>query len=207
MKNFFRKILIVLSILVISGFLLFLFRENILRGFGNFLIVADSPVRVDAAFVLSGVADERSRKAAELYELDYFPRIVTTGEVKSGDAAILGKDLDGAALTAIALEKLGVDRGSITELHRGTGTFEEAEAILGFAKAQGFKRIIIITSKFHTRRTRSVFKKRFAGQDIEVFVAGAEPLSYQIETWWEYEGSLVFVFDEYVKSIYYTLRY
>ena len=52
-------------------------------------------------------------------------------------------------------------------------TFDEAEDALVLGKREKWKRIIIVTDEFHTRRAHLAFQKVFDGSEIEVQVAGA----------------------------------
>ena len=53
-----------------------------------------------------------------------------------------------------------------------TSTFDEAADALAMASKEGWKRIILVTDEFHTRRSLLAFKKVFEGSEIEVQVAG-----------------------------------
>ena len=202
-----RKYLILLAIPIIVGILLYLFRIQLLQFVGNFLIKEDTTVKVDAAYILSGNNLERSMEAAELWKMGYFPAVYPMGANINGNLEIIGQELADAQLIQLSLIQLGVAPEQITIIEEGTSTLEESEAILGNAKARGYKRIMIITSKFHTRRTRGVFRKKFEQAGINVFIKGANPIHYELDRWWEAEEGLIFVNNEYVKLLYYALMY
>ena len=117
--------------------------------------------------------------------------------------------LNDALVGQKALWDEGVDSAAVQPLQRGTSTFEESEEILGYSVAEGYRSIIVVSSKFHTRRIRSVFKDKFKAEGIDVVVIGANPApdTYTIDEWWLDEQGLIFVNNEYVKSVYYWLRY
>lgn len=207
MKKLFRRLLILASVIVISFLLIFLFRTPILKGIGNLLVDEDHPVLVDAAFVLSGSANERAIKATECYKAGFAPKLVATGSQISGSLLAAGLELKDADLMKKALIDQGVDSTDIRLLREGTSTFEESEEILGYATLQGYTRIMIITSKFHTNRVKKVFTSKLKKAGISVVVVGAEPVNYEISSWWRSEEGLIFVNNEYVKSIYYWLKY
>jgi len=42
--------------------------------------------------------------------------------------------------------------------HQADSTLEEAEALIPFVREKGYRSIILVTSKFHTRRSRMIFQ-------------------------------------------------
>lgn len=206
MKKFFRRLtrFLIVSILLIG--ILYLTRIPILRGIGNFLIREDTSQKVEAAFILSGSVIERSKEALKVYRMDS-PLLICTGESISPDLEAFGYIRTDAELTRDALLRQGVDSLDIKILKQGTSTWEESEEILGYAFAQGYKRIMVISSKFHTRRIASVFKKKFREKEIEVVVRGADPINYDTNSWWQEEEGMIFVTNEYLKLLYYAWKY
>lgn len=185
----------------------YLLRYPILRGFGNFLIKEDPINQVDATFVLSGGVYERNKEAVNIYSSGNTPLIITTGGMESQVLKAAGMRMTDAELGRRALVDLGVPDSVIRTIKRGTSTFEESEEILGYSKSSGYNRIIVVSSMFHTRRVKWVFKKKFKDSGIDVLVKGATPENYDIQEWWEYEEALIFVNNEYVKLLYYLLKY
>ena len=185
---------------------LFLLRHPILRGMGNYLAKTDSPTKVDAAFVLSGASEERTKRALEMYP-EFAPLLFTTGEIVSQDLTALGLSYTGAEVMRDALLAEGADSLDVGIIKKGTSTYEESEEILGFALARGFKRVMIVSSIHHTRRIHGVFTHKFREAGIEVVIIGAEPLTYSPRTWWHHEDGLIMVTNEYLKLLYYWWRY
>ena len=206
MKKFIKRLLITVGIFMLLTLVLYLARVPILRGVGNFLVSEDVSQQVDAAFILSGGTKERTRIVPEIYPL-YAPVLITMGENKSRDLAVMGINISDAELSQNALLQLGIDSANIKVFRQGTSTYEESEEILGYSTAKGYKRVMIITSQFHTKRVQKVFADKFRKADIEVIVKGAPPLSYDLDFWWESEEGLIFVFNEYAKLIYYAWKY
>jgi len=207
MKSFFKKLLWFLLITSILIAILFLLRFRILRAAGNFLIKEDKLEKVDATFVLGAHAFDRAKEAAHIYNQKKTPKIVTSGGVYSEDFKIHHKKISLAEIAQQALLNRGVDTAAIHVINRGTSTFEESEIILGYASQQGYKKIAVVSSAFHTRRVGNVFHKKFKKEGIKVIVRGAEPTKYSTDAWWEEEEGLIFVNNEYVKLIYYMLKY
>jgi len=185
---------------------LYFLRKPIMRGMANLLEKTDPPVQVDAAFVLSGAAQERTLKAIELYP-EFTPEIITTGEMVSQALQALGHHYTGSEVMRDALFAGGVDSSAVSILPKGTSTFEESEEILGYAVGSGFKRIMIVSSLHHTRRIHNVFTRKFREAGIEVNIQGAMPIEYDPQQWWLSEEGLIFVTNEYLKLLYYWWRY
>ena len=220
-----QKVLVYFSILMVVFLLGFLFRHNILLGIAQLLIKEDShvlideekesyllaqeenPRKVDAIFVLGGASGERAPLAAKLFHKGYAEMIITTGEQVPTVLEVLDTALTEAQLTRQALLNANVDSQAIITLNQGTSTYEEAEIILGYAEASNYKRIILVSSKFHTRRVQGVFRKKFEAAGIKVFILGADPLRYEISNWWNSEEALIFVNNEYIKHLYYAWKY
>ncbi len=173
----------------------------------HLLSTGENPRKVDAVFVLGGASAERAPKAAELFHKGYTDVVVATGEYVPSILQVLDTALTEAQLTRQALWNADVDSQAIITLNQGTSTQEEAEIILGYALASNFKRIILVSSKFHTRRMQGVFRRKFEAEGIKVFILGAEPLRYEIDSWWNSEEALIFVNNEYIKQLYYAWKY
>lgn len=202
-----QKVLVYFSVLMVLFLLGFLFRHNILLGVAHLLIKEDTPIKVDAIFVLAGAPDERAPKAAELFHQGYAPIVVATGERVPPLLEVLDTVLTEAQLTGQALLNEEVDSDAVKLIQRGTSTFEESELILGYAQQNNFKRIILVSSKFHTSRMQRVFRKKFENQGITLLIVGAEPRRYEISNWWNNEEALIFVNNEYLKHLYYLWKY
>ena len=206
MKKFIKRLLIFTAVILLLAFGLYLARKPILRGVGNFLISEDVSEEVDAAFILSGGARERTRIANDIYPL-YTPLIITMGKNESNDLAAMGIKMKDAEIARKAILDLGIDSANVRMIPQGTSTYEEAQEILGYSNAEGFKRIMVVSSAFHTRRVRNVFDKGFREAGIEVVIKGVPPLEYDTDSWWNNESGMIFVFNEYAKLLYYSWKY
>ncbi len=195
-----------LGILLAALLVLFLLRQPILRGIGGFLVNTDVPEQVDAAFVLSGAAKERTDKALGLYPV-FVEQLITTGGMVSQSLQALGYAYTDSEVMREALLAAGVDTMAVAVISRGTSTYEESEEILGYALSKGYRRIMIVSSLHHTRRISLVFREKFRKSGIEVNLQGAEPAEYNADVWWQDEDGMIFVFNEYAKLVYYLWKY
>ena len=170
------------------------------------MIVEDISQEVEAGFILSGSVMERTNEAMKTYQIES-PLFVCMGSTVSADLEAYGQIRTDADLCRDALLRQGADSSAVRVMKRGMSTFEESEEILGYSVAQGFKRIMIISSKFHTRRIDKVFRKKFREKGIEIVIRGAVPKSYKTDTWWQEESGMIFVTNEYLKLLYYAYKY
>jgi len=206
MKKFLSRLTkILLGFILLFG-IIYLARNPILRGIGNYLIVEDTSQSVDAAFILSGSVIERTQEAMKAYRIEA-PILICMGETISSDLKAYGVIRTDAELERDALIRQGADSMDVRMLKRGTSTFEESEEILGYAFAEDFDRIMIISSKFHTRRIDKVFRDKFRERGIEIVIRGSDPISYKTDTWWQEESGMIFVTNEYLKLLYYAYKY
>lgn len=107
------------------------------------------------------------------------------------------------------LASAGVDpsRVSILQL-TGEGTRAEAEACRLYARSRPIKRLLIVTSPFHARRSLAVFEHVFAGSGVEI---GVEPATGHSEAdpayWWISPYGRWYVAYEWAAVLYYGLHY
>jgi uncharacterized SAM-binding protein YcdF (DUF218 family) len=66
----------------------------------------------------------------------------------------------------------------------GAGTYGEARAAAAFASDSRLRRLVIVTSPYHTRRSLALFKHVLAETGIEVGIAGANVEPPIHPTWW-----------------------
>ncbi len=190
------------------GCWILVFRKPILQGIGNFLIQEDKLEHSDGIFVLGGNIFDRSTHGVYLFQQHYADTILPLGEVVEKVLMTTDNQKPDAILAKeFMVEELNTPKENIVPIVKGTSTKEEAEAILTYAVNHNYKRIIVVSDKFHLRRIKSTFKKPFAEKGIEVILSGAPNSSYRESYWWNYEQGLIMVNNEYVKLLYYMIKY
>ena len=195
-------------LLFFIGCWLIIFREPILRSIGGFLITEDKPEQADAIFVLGGNIVDRSTHGVYLYQKGYADKIIPLGE--NIENALLATDNakpDAVLSQYFMVNELNTPDSVITPLVKGTSTKEEADAILDYSLKHHFNKIIVVSDKFHLRRISRTFKKPFQEKGIQVLLSGAPNSSYREDYWWNYEPGLIMVNNEYVKLLYYAVKY
>lgn len=197
-------ILLVFVAIAIAGWLLM---PGALQGYARWLIVEDSFERCDAATVLAGGAGERLSAAIQIYKRGEASAILITGP----DVPFIPVYTDGDSLSqGEAKRRIAVRRGvpadSIVLSLGPTSTLEEAQRTLLVAREQGWRSVVIVTSPFHTRRTRATFRKIFEESGIEVAVYHL-PIgrsSDNPERWWKREHDTMGVLTETIKLGFYA---
>lgn len=207
MRRFLRKSLIRLGILLNLLAMLVAMRGPILRGVGSFLMVSDPLEKADAIYVLAGNPTDRGREGAALLEQGWAPEAICTGGEWSGILMVMNIQKLHCDLTRMVMMSHGADSSRIRTVEVGSSTMEEYGAILKDAKARSHDKVIIVTSRLHTRRTRQVFRNRMRAEGITAIIHGADDAGMDEEHWWKNEDSLLFVNQEYIKMVYYWLKY
>jgi uncharacterized SAM-binding protein YcdF (DUF218 family) len=210
-----KKRIFLYTAIVLVGSLcaLYLFRAPILTGIGSYLVVADPLEKADAIEILSGHGSVRGAKAAELYHQRWAPRILITKEgfpYRESEWARYGIVLPQTdAATAAVLKFLAVPAGDIEILDGyNDNTLEEAWTCLRYMQARGLNRLIVVTSNFHTRRSRLIFRRVFRSSKIGISVQPASPeAEFNPNRWWNRRADTRTLVLEYEKLIFYALRY
>lgn len=204
-----KRRLVFVSVLLLFLILIVVFRVNILRSIGNGLVYQDKPEPCEVIFVLSGSADERAKQAAYLHKKGYAPRIICTGAIVPENVELLGMNYTEAQITQIALTKrYKVPDSLVTCLLEGTSTKEEADAILDYAEKHHLTKIMIVSTAFHTKRVKYIFRKKFKrNKNIKLCIQAAPALDYNERYWWKDEEGLLTVYTEYAKKMYYFFKY
>lgn len=177
--------LLALLIFVLLCFLIYVVRVPLLRVAGNFWITPQPPAACDVIVILSDddFTADRASRAAELYHAGWAPRIVASGRwlrPYASIAELMQKDLEARGVPGKAI---------IAYPHNVADTLIELTEIRGFVQRHGWKRVMIVTSNFHTRRTRYLCRHIFPA-DIKVLVESAPDVNYDPDSWWRTRGGL-----------------
>lgn len=185
--------LIALLIIVILIALVYLARAPLLRIAGNYWIKSDAPANVDAIVILSddNFDADRATRAADLYHDGWAPRIVASGKRLRPYFSI-------ADLMQHDLELRGVPKQAVIPFaHDAPDTLEELRDIRKFVDQHGWKRVMIVTSNYHTRRTRYLCEHIFPSQ-VHVLVVAAPDHDYDPDSWWKTRIGIKTFFHEFV---------
>ncbi len=93
---------------------------------------------------------DRATRAAELFKAGWAPRVIASGRYLRPYASI-------AELEEHDLAERGVPAAAIVRFaHHAENTREEAIAISQLISSRGWKRIMLVTSNYHTRRSQYI---------------------------------------------------
>ena len=178
--------------MVVLG-LVWLAREPMLRAIGGYLIQSDGPERADVALVLAGDAvGQRILRGAELKEQGFVPVVWV-----SGPAGMYGHTEDELAI------EFAVKKGKPREWfqaapNEATSTADEARLLLPRLRDAGVKRLLLVTSTYHTRRAGKIFRATAAriAPEISIRTVAATDRDYPPDRWWQLrQGRKVFFFE------------
>ena len=173
-----------------------LVRERVLVGAADLWTVSDSTTRADAIVVLGGGLEIRPFIAAELWRRGLADKIlISQGSDPSNNE--LNRLLN-LGVPAGAIEKFGI---------ASTNTRDEAVALREWAERNAASVFIIPSEIFSARRVRWIFHRQFSGAAVSIEVPSFEPLDYARWNWWKTEKGLVAFRTEFLKYMYYRLKY
>jgi uncharacterized SAM-binding protein YcdF (DUF218 family) len=181
----------------------------------GFLIVDKPLAEADAIFVLGGALAyvERTQKAAELYRQGVAPKVIVTDDgEEAGWSRREQKNPKYYELAVASLVASGVPRERIEIADRLVdGTIDEARLLSDLAAASDLKRVMLVTSAYHTRRTWWTFNRVMTldQRQVEFGIASPPPgvQTPDVATWWFRRRGWNWVGGEYVKLGIYSLYY
>jgi len=182
-KWFFKIALVLLGLLLLLAVAAIIFPKP-------FLYVDSGPVKADVIVVLGGGSHERPERAAELFKEHAAPRIIISG---LGDYEINRRRLIAAGVPANAIELES----------RSRTTRENAQFTVKLLREQKPKRVILVTSWYHSRRAVACF--RHYAPEIRFYSRPSYFASARAD--WSHNriGSRIRL--EYAKLIGYWIRY
>jgi uncharacterized SAM-binding protein YcdF (DUF218 family) len=169
------------------------------------LVRSDPPMRADLIVVLATSRLERTLEAAMLVREGWSQRVLLMHPADSPRSAVLRQlGVDVPTFYAIqrrALSQMHIPDDAIFESdpNRLT-TRDEARYIVDFARQRGYRRIIVVTSPYHTRRAGSLIR-RAAGDDVEVLIRANRYETIHPARWWQYPSDRTDVVFEYLKIV------
>jgi uncharacterized SAM-binding protein YcdF (DUF218 family) len=178
---------------------------------GRALIVKAEIGSADALVVLSGSSSylERTQKAAELFRQGRAPVVLLTNDhTRGGWSQPLQTNPYFVDRATEELIKQGVPAERI-RIVPGVAESTRSEALIvkDYAAAHGFRSVLIITSAFHSRRALRTFRTSFAGTGIIVGLDPSSGLRTSAALWWLSPSGWRDVAGEYIKLVYYWLKY
>lgn len=175
---FFRLMALLVMGALMAG--VYLARHPLLRLAGGFWEVEDRLERADAILVVGddNFAGERASRSAELFRAGWAPLVVASGRLLRSYAGV-------AELMSRDLETRGVPQSAILKFpHRAQNTLEEARALRELVTGRGWRRVLLVTSNYHSRRARYIFRKVLPAQ-VTVVMVPVRDADFDPDFWWE----------------------
>ncbi len=201
----------ILLVLLLSGGFVFFLHKPILTEIGEFLVRTDTPVPAEAAVVLSTGIEYYPRliESARLYKKGLANKVVINGNRKS--EALRKLEKQGFKRTCSwhetpvgILEFLGVPKEKVLAINAEDAydTVSEANIVGNALAARGISKIIVTTSKFHTRRAGHIWRAAFS-ERFEIQTVAARDDPFQTDGWWKSGRQVRQLLAEYGAWLYY----
>lgn len=178
------------------------------------LLIVNAPLdHADAIVLLSGSSSyrERAARSAELFAAGRAPRIILTNDGHQGSwNRVLQKNQFYYESTLAELTRRGVPADKVDILMPVvSSTHDEALLVREFAEQKGIRNVLIVTSAYHSRRALWTFRRVLGsdGTNIGLEVAGTGWQTPSPRTWWLHLRGWQIVPPEYIKLVYYRIRF
>lgn len=179
--------------------------------FAGRYLVSDQPLeRADAIVVLAGARVERWLEAVDLFHAGWAPRLLLSrGQFEPAEALLQQRHIrfpEYADLVRDAMRQMDVPADAITVMAPWVdNTAQEAAAARDLAARHGWHRLIVVTSKYHSRRTAYAFAREFRGTPVQIIVRVSRYDSAVPERWWTTRQDVRYVTSELQKLVAYRL--
>lgn len=170
------------------------FHARLLDALGEHLVDAEAPQKADVALVLAGDQwGHRILTAAQLVRDGYVPKVLVSGP----DGIFDNHECDLAIPFAV---RRGYPEAYFVHVeHAARSTVAEAQAVLPAIRRAGYKRVLIVTSNYHTRRAGSIFRR--LAPDLSILMIAAPDEHFTPQGWWRNrEGQKIFL-NEWEKTV------
>ena len=177
---------------------------------GRHLQHEDPLVKADAMFVLAGTRLERALEAVDLFKEGWAPLIVLSpGRAEPVEHLVRARGVRFPSESDIvrdAMLQLGIPAAAIVATDGYVdNTAQEANLLRAMVKTRGWRRVIVITSKYHTRRSGFAFRRGLEGTGAETVMRASRYDPSDPARWWRSRADFRFVTSEWQKLIAYRL--
>lgn len=178
---------------------------------GRYLAVQDPLERADVIVVLAGAGAERWLEGVDLYNEGWAPCILLSpGRPQSADGELRRRGIifpTEPELIREAIVRLGVRADAVIVMPRAVdNTADEAAAVRQMAVGAGWRRMLVVTSKYHGRRSRFAFRREFSGTPaISIIVRTSRHDPSTPARWWRRRADIRWVTSELEKLLLYRL--
>jgi uncharacterized SAM-binding protein YcdF (DUF218 family) len=202
-----RRLLLGLLLLAIALTVSWAMRPHLLRAMARWLDVGQPPRQAECLMILGGDQNTRPFVAAALVKAGFARHVlVTPPKIESWPNEMTIPPTH--EVNRRVLLKLGIPSRDITILPTtAETTYDEAQALADFLRDRPDVRVLVVTSDFHTRRSRWVFARALGGQSRQVSFVSAPSDDFRPDCWWRDETGFVAITAEYLKLVFYVTWY
>lgn len=173
-------------------------------------LYAEDPLRTaDAIFVLSGSNADRWLEATDLYGEGIAPVIyLSLGGMDGGQRALTERGVkmpNGAEIARGVMLQLGLPPEAIVIPPRQhDNTAQEASTVRELSASRRWRTVIVVTSRFHTRRARFAMRRTLSGTGVDVIMRASRYDGFSPDHWWRSRSDVRMVLFEMPKLISYV---
>ena len=156
--------------------------------------VVDDPQKSDAVVVLAGETKVRPARALALLRQGMAPHVFLDAEVRD--------EIFGQRLTDLAqryVDSLPEAKQVFVCPITGLSTNAESDDVNRCLQSAGAHKVLIVTSEFHTRRARMIFRRRLP--QYQFSVAAAYDSNQFGMAWWSHREWAKVTLDEWMKLV------
>ena len=202
-----RRSLLAAALLAAVLALLWATHPYLLRAMANWLDAGGHPQPAQYVMVLNGDEETRALVAGVLVKAGFAGRVLVT------EVAIAPQETELALpptheIVRQVLVKRGIPSSDVTILPAAaTTTYDEAQALRAFLKDRPKTTVLVVTSDYHTRRSRWVFARVLGPWAAQVSFVSAPGDDFRRDCWWQDETGMVAIVSEYLKFAFYIVSY
>jgi uncharacterized SAM-binding protein YcdF (DUF218 family) len=186
---------------------LYVARERILPCAARWLDVGEIPTKAEYVMVLGGGAEVRPFVAAALVRAGLARKVLLSHlpDLQNDDAGMTPPEYE---ISRAVLLRRGVPAADIAMVGRNNRTtYHEALALAAFLSPLPETRVLVVTSNYHTRRARWIFRQILGERAACVTFVSAPTDHFQADNWWKNESGFAAIVTENLKLVYYLFRY
>ena len=205
-----KKILLILVIVLAFFILIGIF---MVPKFGQWLVVNDEVKESDVILVLMGSVYDRILEAVDLYQESYSDKIILINSYIAAKDIIIDRGLQvygNTLLSKMAAVDMGIPEEDIIVLDGNSrSTQDEAITFREYIKKnEEIDSVIIVTTKFHSRRAKQIFIKALSNlnREIEICVRSSKYDMSNVNQWWRNREDFEWVVFEYLKLTHFWFR-
>jgi uncharacterized SAM-binding protein YcdF (DUF218 family) len=177
---------------------------------GSFLAAEDPLTSADAIFIFAGTQAERPLEGADLYKAGYAPVLVLTRPTDEPAVEVLARRgirlPSRFTLMRDVLRKLEIPDSAIIVPDRiHDNTAQEADTLRVLAATHRWRRVILVSSKYHLRRVGMAARRSLRDSDVTVILRPSRYDPATPDRWWQHRADLRQILWELPKVIGYAV--